>query len=574
MHRRRALILAAGAVGLALAGTALAQAPTDSAADLVLVNGDVRTADPAMGRATAFAVRAGRFVKIGSDADVRNLVGPGTQVVDGAGRTVVPGMIDGHTHLAMGSDLVAGVDLSYIPDKKTWLRKIKERSDQLPPGEWLVGGGWDYTLGEGVLPTKEDIDSVVPDRPVFLQDIDAHSHWANSLALKMAGITARTPVPPGSEIVVDPKTGEPTGILKESGAAELILRQPGLRKTEQRKLDGLRQTIAYANSLGVTGVHDMADRENLFDYLKLAEKGELNIRIWYGQFTDNPKLIPQAVRDRADVDRKLDRLPTARTQGPTLKFGYIKSIVDGVLSTRTAVLEKPYSDTPGWKGELFRSQADLESLIMAANGAGFPVSVHAIGDAAVNVTLNAYANVRKPLAGGLQNRIEHIEVIDPDDVMRFARLGVVASMQPNHATGTIGKYITERIGAEREHWAYVWQKMIANRVPLVFGSDWPTSPMSPLTQINDAVFRESPFGLGNGPWHAENAVTFDQALFAYTQAGANMTPWAKEIGSITVGKWADFVVLDGTLPAPLDRSVRQRHVQSTYLAGKRVFEKQ
>jgi predicted amidohydrolase YtcJ len=399
MHRRRALILGAVAVGLAFSGTTLAQAPTGFAADLVLVNGDVRTADPARNRATAFAVRAGRFVRIGNDAEVRELIGPGTQVVDGSGRTVVPGMIDGHTHLAMGSDLVSGVDLSYIPDKKSWLRKIKERSDQLPPGEWLVGGGWDYTLGEGVLPTKEDIDSVVPDRPVFLQDIDAHSHWANSLALKMAGITAKTPVPPGSEIVVDPKTGEPTGILKENGAAELILRQPGLQKTERRKLDGLRQTIAYANSLGVTGVHDMADRENLFDYLKLAEKGELNIRIWYGQFTDDPKLIPQAVRDRADVDRKLARLPTARTLGPTLKFGYIKSIVDGVLSTRTAVLEKPYSDTPGWKGELFRSQADLESLIAAANGAGFPVSVHAIGDAAVNVTLNAYANAAQAAAG-------------------------------------------------------------------------------------------------------------------------------------------------------------------------------
>jgi len=576
MRRLTRLLLAAGVCALVAAPATQARpakGPAKGVADLVLVNADVRTADPAQAQAQGLAVKNGRFIKIGTERDVRALIGPRTKVVDAAGHTVVPGMIDGHTHLLMGSDMVAGVDLSYIPDKKTWLKKIKERSDQLPKGEWLVGGGWDYTLAEGVLPTKEDIDSVVPDRPVFLQDIDAHSHWANSLALKMAGITAKTPVPPGSEIVIDPKTGEPTGILKEGGAAELIMQQPGMQKTEARRLDGLRQTIAYANSLGLTGVHDMAGRDTLFDFLTLAKQGKLNMRIWYGQFTDSPKAIPQAVADRALVDRTIAAAPSTRTMGPTLKFGYIKTIIDGVLSTRTAVLEKPYSDAPGWKGELFRTQQDLEGLIAAANSAGFPMAVHAIGDGGVDVVLNAYANARKPLPAGLHNRIEHIEVIKPEDIVRFKQLDVVASMQPNHATGTIGKYITERIGPEREPYAYVWKKMVNNQIPLVFGSDWPTSPMSPLTQINDAVFRESPFGLGNGPWHAENAVNFDEALRAYTQAGANMTPWAKEIGSITKGKWADFVVLDGKLPTPLDRSIRERHVQATYLAGKPVFEK-
>jgi predicted amidohydrolase YtcJ len=573
MRRLTRLLIAAGTLGLIIPGATLAKAPKKSAADLVVVNADIRTSDPAKERATAFAVRDGRFIRIGNDRQVRKLIGLATRVLDAAGRMVVPGMVDGHTHLSMGSDLVSGVDLSYIPDKKTWLKKIKERSDQLPAGEWLVGGGWDYTLGEGVLPTKEDLDAVVPDRPVFLVDIDGHSHWVNSLALKMAGITAKTPVPPGSEIKVDPKTGEPTGILLEAGASELIMQQRGLKKTPERKLKALRETIAYANSMGLTGIHDMAGRDELFDYLTLAENGELNMRIWYGQFTNDPKAIPQAASDRAEVDRRVAALPPVRSKGPLLKFGYIKSIVDGVLSTRTAVLEQPYSDMPGWKGELFRSQADLEALIAASNGAGFPVSIHAIGDEAVDVTLNAYASAQKPVPGGLKNRIEHIEVIKSEDILRFHNLGVVASMQPNHATGTIGKYITERIGAEREPLAYVWQKMLANKVPLVFGSDWSTSPLSPLTQINDAVFRESPFGLGNGPWHPENAVTFDQALYAYTQAGADMTPWAKEIGSITIGKWADFVILDAKLPTPLDRSIRQRHVQATYLAGKPVYEK-
>ena len=215
MRRVTRLLLAIGGCGL-LASPALTAEPSTTAADLVLVNGDVHTSDPALDHATAFAVKDGQFVKVGSDGEIRALVGPATKVVDAAGHTVVPGFIDGHTHFMMGSDMVTGVDLSYIADKATWLRKIKERSDQLPPGEWLVGGGWDHTLSDGILPTKEELDSVVPDRPVFLHDIDGHTSWANSLALRMAGITAETPVPPGSEIVIDPKTGEPTGILKEN----------------------------------------------------------------------------------------------------------------------------------------------------------------------------------------------------------------------------------------------------------------------------------------------------------------------------------------------------------------------
>jgi hypothetical protein len=389
----------------------------------------------------------------------------------------------------------------------------------------------------------------------------------------MAGITANTPAPPGSEIVLDPKTGEPTGILKEAGASELIMRQPGMQKTEAKRLDALRQTIAYANSMGLTGAHEMAGRETLLDYLNLAEKGELNIRTWYGQFTDDPGEIAQAKADRELIERKLSTLPVSQTEGPALKFGYIKTIIDGVLSTHTAVLHRPYSDRPDWKGELFRSQADLERMISTANSAGFPISVHAIGDGGVHAVLNAFENARRPLPAGLPNRIEHIEMIEPADLARFKSLDIAASMQPNHATGTIGKYITQRIGPEREPWAYVWKKMVDNDILLVFGSDWSTSPLSPLSQINDAVFRESPFGLGNGPWHPENAVSFDEALYAYTQAGANMTPWAKEVGSITAGKWADFVVLDAKLPTPLDRSIRQRHVRATYLAGKPVFEK-
>ncbi|AHK46701.1 MULTISPECIES: amidohydrolase [unclassified Ensifer] len=557
-----------------LAGTMLAalaagssSTAANAAADLIAVNGDVRTVDPNTPRVEAFAVEGGKFVAVGTSAEIRSLADDKTTVLDLGGKTVTPGFIDGHTHLTSGTDYVTGVDLSYIPDKETWLKKIKEADERLPPGVWITGGGWDYTLKEGKLPTKEDIDAVVKDRPVVLRDIDFHSIWVNTKALEIGGVTAKSEVPAGGEVVVDAKTGEPTGILLE-GAGDLITNKKPAYSDKERA-EALLQTVKFANSVGLTGVHDMSSIAAVYDYLKLVEDKNLSLRVWYGFFEDKAANIPAAAKDREAVDSRVAASGETKVKGPLLTVGYAKSVVDGVLSTHTAYLLENYSDRTGWKGEPFQSEADLSALIKAANDNGFPTAVHAIGDAGVQMTLNAFEKGQSP--GKYPNRVEHIEIISPPDIERFKKLGIVASMQPNHATGTIGKYITERVGHERENHAYVWKSMLQHKVPVVFGSDWATSPLSPLTQINDAVFRESPFGLGDGPWHPEQAVTFDEALFAYTQAGANMTPWANEIGSISTGKWADFVVLDAKLPDPVDRSIRKRHVEATYVAGTEVY---
>ena len=542
--------------------------PSWAAADLIVVNADIRTVDPGKPRVQAFAVEDGKFIALGSDAEIKALAGSGTRVIDAAGKTVTPGFIDGHSHLTSGADFVTGVDLSYIPEKKTWLEMIKAADARLPKGAWLLGGGWDYTLKEGKLPSKEDLDAVVPDRPVMLIDIDFHSAWVNSKALEIGGVTAKSEVPEGGQILLNDK-GEPSGILLE-GAKDLVEKQrPPL--TEAERQDALRQTVKYASSLGLTGVHDMSGLSAVYDYAALAQSGDLPLRVWYGFFESDPKAIAAAASDRKKVAEMMAATDAMKKKGPLLALGYTKSVIDGVLSTHTAYLHQDYSDKPGWRGKPFSSTEELAAAIRAANENGFPTAVHAIGDGGVGMTLDAFASAARPL--DQPNRIEHIEVVTTDDIKRFKELGVVASMQPNHATGTIGKYITERIGPDREKRAYVWQSMLAAGVPLVFGADWPTSPLSPLTQINDAVFRESPFGLGDGPWHAEQAVSFDQALHAYSQAAANMTPWGKEIGSISIGKWADFVIIDGTLPDPLDRSIRSRKVEATYLAGEEVYRK-
>ncbi len=560
-------IRAMGATSV-LAILAFAAQPAWAAADLIVVNGDVRTVDSAKPKVQAFAVEDGKFTAIGTDEEIRALADGDTKVIDAGGKTITPGFIDGHTHLDFGVNMVTGVDLSYIPDKKTWLEKIKEADARLPKGAWLLGGGWDYTLGEGKLPTKEDIDAVVPDRVVMLRDIDFHSVWVNSKALEVGGVTAESEVPEGGQVVLNDK-GEPSGILLERARDLIDKHMPEVSETERRQ--GLLETMKFANSLGITGVHDMGDLAGVHDYAAIAADKKMPLRVWYGFFEGDPTAIAGAVKDRDAVDKVLADSGETEKKGPLLKLGYTKSVIDGVLSTRTAYLQEDYSDQHGWKGKPFKTKEELAAAIRASNENGFPTAVHAIGDGGVTLVLDAFAEAAVPRAQ--PNRIEHIEVVETDDVKRFKDLEVVASMQPNHATGTIGKYITERIGEEREPRAYVWHSMLDAGVPLVFGSDWPTSPLSPLTQINDAVFRESPFGLGDGPWHAEQAVNFDQALHAYTQAGADMTPWGAEIGSISVGKWADFVVIDGTLADPLDRSIRERKVEATYLAGNEVYRK-
>ncbi|MDH4108857.1 MAG: amidohydrolase family protein, partial [Gammaproteobacteria bacterium] len=397
--------------------------------------------------------------------------------------------------------------------------------------------------------------------------------WANSLALELAGVTAESPVPPGGEIVVDPETGEPTGILLE-GAQGLVRRIIPDRSDQQRR-DGLATMQKYANRFGVTGLHQMGDLE---DYLYIVENGDPTLRIWYGSrgprgtADDYAADVRNIQATKADTAMRVKATGKEEAVGPLLEVGYVKLINDGVLSAHTAVLLEGYTDREGWKGEYITEPPDLARQVATVTAAGLPVAIHSIGDAAVQASLDAF-EAAKNNAVPFPNRIEHIELAHADDVRRFRALGVVASMQPNHATNAIG-YVPDRVGASREDRAYVWRSMLDAGVPLVFGADYATSPLNPLVQLADAMFRVSPFGFHDSkPWHAEQALSFEEALHAYTQAGANMTPWKDEIGSITTGKWADFVMLDGKVPAPMEAGFRDLAVDRTYFAGREVYAK-
>ena len=558
---------------LATFATALTTTAALAAADLIVINADVYTSDPSGTKAEALAVENGRFVAVGTTEEIQALADGDTEVIDAAGRTVTPGFIDGHSHISGNSPVVAGVDISYIADKQEWLRLIKEADARMAEGEWITGGGWDHTLSDGEYPTKEMLDEVVPDRPIFLSHIDGHYAWANSKALELAGVTAKSPVPPGGEIVLDPSTGEPTGILLE-GAQNLIGDIVPERSDEQRH-GGLSKMYQYANSFGITGLHQMG---GLQDYAWIVEQGDPSIRIWYGAWgpdgtgAEFDTGLAQIASDKEDIAKRVAATGKEADLGPLLTVGYVKLINDGVLSAHTAVLMDDYEDRPGWKGEYMAEPEDLQTQVEKATAAGFPVAIHSIGDAAVKASLDAFEAAKGNVVP-FPNRIEHIELVHPDDIASFAELGVVASMQPNHATNSIA-YVPVRVGLERETRAYVWKTMLAAGVPLVYGADYPTSPLNPLVQMADAVFRVSPFGFNDGkPWHPEQAVSFEEALTAYTQAGANMTPWKDQIGSITEGKWADFVLLDGTVPQPMDESFTKLAVDQTYFAGQSVYSK-
>ena len=541
--------------------------PASMEPGLIVFNADIRTVDQNQIRAEAFAIKDGRFVAVGNNEEVLDLKGATTESINANGATIVPGFIDSHTHLSSGSKIVTGINLTGIREKSVWLEMIAERVKTMEPGEWLLGGRWDYTFENKGLPTRWELDNVSPNNPVALSDIDGHSMWVNSLAIEKANIRANSEVPLGGQILVNESSGEPNGILLE-GAMQLIWDAPTYVRDSDLSRDQIEQVLDYANSFGITSVHDMSSRIELDKYKDLAINKKLYVRVFWGEHskfsqeddnTNNEKRINQLIREYKFHDQ--DR-------GPLIEYGFIKYVIDGVLSTHTAALIDPYSDRPEIVGEPFYIQGEINRLVNRANSLGMPVAIHAIGDRGVKMALNAFEYSGNT---SLANRIEHIEIIEPSDIDRFKKLNVTASMQPNHGTGVIGKYITPRVGLEREKYAYVWNDFLRSEVRLALSSDFATSPFSPLVQLADAVFRESPSGLYEGPWYPRQALSFEQALYAYTQVGADLAGWGDQIGSISVGKWADFVVLDGALNDPVGRELKQRTVMGTYLAGRKVF---
>ena len=553
---------------LLLSPAAAAPAP-GPAADLLLTHGKVWTADPAKPRAEAVAVRDGRVVFVGSDAEAVRWKGGTTRVIDLGGRLVTPGFEDAHMHLMSGARNLERLDLTDETTLAGLQQRIRRFAEANPRSPWVVGRGWVYGSFPGGLPTREQLDAVVPDRPAYMDGYDGHTGWANSQALALAGITRETKDPVNGVIVRDPKTGEPTGALKEAAGSlvEDLVPEPDA----ERHYALLLKALGTLNRDGITAVQDAGwTKEEAARFLPLLERARKE-----GKLTVRARLtVDIAPGDPAPGIAEAVRLRKLYPDGPIV-FGGVKGYVDGVVEAHTAAMLAPYSDDPSLGAGTPRwEDGALRDAVAAADREGLQVWLHAIGDRGIRMALDAYEAAAK--ANGprdRRHRVEHVEAVSAADVPRFGALGVVAAMQPLHANPDQNNadVWAKNVGPERESRGFAWRLVEKEGGRIAFGSDWPVVTPDVFRGMYCAVARKTREGTPAGGWQPQLAVSVESALRHYTVDAAFAGFAEKERGSIAVGQRADLVVLSrDVLSVPPDEILKTRALL-TLFGGKTVW---
>jgi predicted amidohydrolase YtcJ len=543
---------------------AVAQAAPPQPADTVFRRGAVYTVDAARSWAEAVAIRAGRIVYVGSDAEVAPWIGPETRCVDLQGKMLLPGFHDSHVHLVGGGIELDECDLNGLVTLDQVLAKVREFAERHPDRKWIRGGGWPLTLSGGN-PHKDLLDKIVPDRPVILDAFDGHSSWVNSRAMEIAGITKETPDPPRGRIERDATTGEPTGTLRESAARLVIVKTPPY--SHEDFVQGLRRGLKTANRFGITSVQEaQVSDQHLNAFAELDRTGELTVRTVAAMRFDPAKgmsQIPQFVEWRS------------KFQSKRLRTTAVKIFQDGVIESRTAALLQPYlggkQEERGWLN--FEPEV-LKPMAAELDRLGFQIHVHAIGDRAIQSTFDAleFAQARNGRRDS-RHHIAHIQLFDPPDIARFRRLGVVANFQPLWAWAD--PYIVDMtlpvLGPERSRWLYPIRSVASSGAVIACGSDWSVSSMNPLDAIQIAVTRRGPLEKPGLVWLPEEAVDLPLMIAGYTINGAYVNFEETETGSIEVGKAADLIVLDRNLFEIPAHEIHLAKVLLTLLDGKEVY---
>lgn len=537
--------------------SALALACSTPPADLV-VFGKTWTGDSTRPWAQAIAIAADTVVAVGESAAVARRVGPGTRVLRAGRGLVVPGLMDGHVHFLSGGYQLSSVDLRTADSPREFVARIKAFAEERKPGEWILGGDWDHERWPGApLPRKEWIDSVTPRNPVFVSRLDGHMALANSLALRAAGITRATRDIAGGTIVRDPRTGEPTGILKDEAQTPVYAAVPAT--TPEQDDAALERAMRFAVSRGLTGVSAVSAPWNeVAAILRARARGTLLLR-----FALYPPL--------ADWARVADSLRARGAGDDWVRLAGVKGYVDGSLGSTTALFYEPYEDDPSTSGLQTTNLDSLRRWIGRADSAGLQVAVHAIGERANDILLAIYDSVAR--AHGPRDRrfrIEHAQHLRPETVEHMARSGVIASMQPYHAIDD-GRWAAKRIGARIRN-AYVFRSLLDHDVVLMFGSDWTVAPMAPILGIYAAVTRRTLDGKHPGGWVPEQKIGVEEALRAYTAGNAYGVFAEARRGRLAPGALADLVVLDQDLFAIPPESIQNVEVQATIVGGKVVYE--
>jgi hypothetical protein len=482
--------------------------------------------------AAAVAVRDGRIVFVGSDSGALTLKGPDTKVIDLAGRVLLPGLVDAHTHVAELGQSLDRVNLTGIDTEAEAVERIVARAAQTPKGEWILGYGWDEGAWANRYPDKRLLSARVPDHPVILRSLHGFAAWANQRALTLARITRATPAPAGGEIRKD-QSGEPTGLVLNR-AVPLLDDAIPIPSPAQRDAQVLR-ALHVMSEAGYTGVHEAGVAPDVMDsFERLAERDSLPLRVY----------AMVSARDSALVRRWIARGPYTSANG-MLNVRAVKAYYDGALGSRGAQLLADYSDRPGHRGVSGGAYGFDRRLVADAMSAGFQVGIHAIGDAGNRATLHFIDSVTSaaPKARGLRHRVEHAQIVSPPDIARFATLGVVASVQPPHAVEDKG-WAETRVGADRIAGAYAWRTLRRAGAALVFSSDLPGSDWSPLYALHSAITRQDTSGAPSGGWHPAQRMTPEEAVRGYTVWSAHAGFDEGDAGTIAVGKRADLTVLN------------------------------
>ena len=528
-----------------------------SAIQLLLINGKIFTASNDIQFVEALAIRNGQIFSTGNSAELRPLAGSETKVIDLDGKLVLPGFHDAHLHFWTGALLENQLKLIGLRSKDEVLEKIRKALKKLPAGEWLVGRGWDHELWEvKELPTLKELDKISPENPVYLKRVDGHAAWVNSKVLQILGYDQHTPDPPGGRIERFSGTREPNGILIDTAYDPIDQMLPVPPFESRNRI--LKDAIGYANSLGITCITDNSDAVIFENYAGIFSSEPPSIRVnfwidgnqnldslknWFGSFTHDERFL----------------------HAPLVKF-----YADGSMGSRSAFLLLPYADDPGNYGLPQHPAEELFDQVRIAADKGWQIGIHAIGDAGNRLALDIFDKLQQQKPDLKQRfRIEHAQFVQPEDILRFARLGVVASMQPSHCISDM-KWVENRLGADAQ-FTYSWRSMLNQGVVLAFGTDWPVEPLNPFLGIYAAITRQDTSGVPPSGWYPQQRLNVTEAVQAYTSGSAyavNLEGW---LGRLLPGYAADLIILDRDIFTIPPAEILKTRVEMTFVDGRQVF---
>jgi predicted amidohydrolase YtcJ len=566
--RRKCRAISLLALVLSLSLSVLAQQSVRvPPANIMIVHAKVYTLDPNKPWAQSVAMRNGKIVAVGSELEVDRYRGIGTKIIDAGGKLVLPGFTDCHVHFYPGSMSLRQPNLENATSVAEVTKILRDYAATHPGNDWIVARGWNYAmLGPGMLPNKADLDAVFFNRPVFLEAYDSHAFWVNSKALSLAGVDKDTPDPRNGWIVHDSKTGDPTGALKED--ANRLIRKVIPEPERVDKLIALRLGLKLASRNGITRVHSAGEDFAILPLLQeLRDEKQLSVRFHIAYRLSEYELRPQ----------DLEAIESARKKfhDEWIDVNSVKFKLDGVVESHTAAFLDPYSDDPSTKGFLFWDSQKYRDAVAELDKHGWQLYTHAIGDLAVRIALDAYeAAAKRNHSKNRRQRVEHVETIAADDIPRFAKLGVIASMQPLHSypdADTLDVW-AKAVGPERATRAWVWKSILKDDGHYAFGSDWPVATLNPWEAIQTAVTRETQEGTPKGGFVPSQRLTVAQAVEGYTLDAAYAGHREKTEGSIEPGKVADIIIVNKNIFEIDPHHIGTTKVTTTIVGGKIVYE--